>query len=223
MSRALPPESLLRRLPGRWIDVSRPLADDTPVWPGDRPFRRGEQISAGVTVSWLTTTCHVGSHLEGPRHLDPGAPSVETLTVERLIGPAEVVALAAGTVDVSPGCFPPGWAPRAPRLLLRTDSHPRGATIGPGFAALTAAAVTWLAERGVDLVGVDTPSVDAFDASDLPAHRELTRRHMVWLEGLTLTHVDPGLYLLVALPLPLVGAEASPVRAVLGAWDSVSP
>ncbi len=207
------------RLPSGWVDISRPLSGDTPVWPGDLPFRRDEATSAGFTVSSLTTTCHVGTHLEGPRHVVATAPGVEALAVERLVGPAEVVAPRGEAGLVSPSGFPSGWTPRAPRLLLRSDSHPVGSPIGPGFTALAAETVDWLAERGVDLLGVDTPSVDPLESAQLPAHRALAARGMVWVEGLDLSHVAPGLYLLVVLPLPLVGAEASPVRAVLGVWD----
>jgi arylformamidase len=65
------------------------------------------------------------------------------------------------------------------------------------------------------LVGIDTPSGDPVDASDMPCHRRLRERGMTWIEGLTLEVAPPGLYRLLALPLPLVGVEAAPLRAVL--------
>ncbi len=213
------PRRDVERSPSGWVDISRPLTGDTPVWPGDLPFRRDEAISAGFTVSSLATSCHVGTHLEGARHVVATAPGVEALAVERLVGPAEVVAPRAEAGLVSPSGFPSGWTPRVPRLLLRTDSHPVGRPIGSGFTAVAAETVAWLAERGVDLLGVDTPSMDPLESAELPAHRALAARGMVWVEGLDLSHVAPGFYLLVVLPLPLVGAEASPVRAVLGLWE----
>ena len=65
------------------------------------------------------------------------------------------------------------------------------------------------------LVGLDSPSVDPADSKDLPAHQRLVARTVRNLEGLVLAHVPEGLYELIALPLPLVGFDASPVRAVL--------
>jgi arylformamidase len=100
-------------------------------------------------------------------------------------------------------------------VLLRTDSHPVGAPVDSRFAGLTVDLVDWLADRGVILVGVDTPSVDRFDADHMPCHRRLLERGLTWIEGLTLAGAAPGLYRLVALPLPLVGAEAAPLRALL--------
>jgi len=75
--------------------------------------------------------------------------------------------------------------------------------------------VDWLADRGVELVGVDTPSVDVFSSKELPAHHALLERGMTWIEGLWLGSAEPGRYLMVALPILLKGADAAPVRAIL--------
>jgi arylformamidase len=72
-----------------------------------------------------------------------------------------------------------------------------------------------LADRGVTLVGIDTPSVDVQESKDLPAHKRFLARGVSILEGLRLGHVAPSEYELIALPLSLVGFDASPVRAVL--------
>lgn len=203
-------------VPGRRaeiLDISRPLSPGVPVWPGDRPLRLEQEIEGSSVLSWFSTTCHVGSHLDAPRHIDPAAGAVDAIPLDRLVGPAEVVATSGPLV--TPASLPVGWSPSAPRLLLKTDSHPLGAPIGPEFAALGSDLVSWLADRGVVLVGIDTPSVDPFESDSLPAHHTLAARGMTWLEGLWLEHIPDGIYTLVALPLPLLGAEAAPVRAIL--------
>jgi len=83
------------------------------------------------------------------------------------------------------------------------------------FAALAPELVTWLHERGVCLVGIDTPSVDPFSSKELPAHKTFLKHDMAILEGLMLKDVPEGHYELIALPLRLAGFDASPVRAVL--------
>jgi arylformamidase len=65
------------------------------------------------------------------------------------------------------------------------------------------------------LLGIDTDSMDAFDSKELPAHKRLLHHGVAILEGIDLSQVEAGEYELVALPLRLVGADASPVRAVL--------
>jgi len=196
-----------------WIDVSRPLTSATPVWPGDRAFQIERLRMGETTVSSFSASCHVGTHVDAPCHLDASAGGVESIPLERLIGPAEVIAVAAHVV--APEHLPSGAHPATPRVLLRTDSHPLDAPIGPGFAALDARLVHWLADRGVVLVGIDTPSVDPFSSDDLPAHRALRARGMTWIEGLWLGGIAPGRYQLVALPMAIVGADAAPVRAAL--------
>jgi arylformamidase len=62
---------------------------------------------------------------------------------------------------------------------------------------------------------VDVPSVDPLDSKELPAHHSLHENGIHILEAVDLQHVEPGLYELMALPLPLVEADGSPVRAVL--------
>ena len=203
---------------GHWIDISRPLHNGIPVWPGDLPFIREEGQFEELVLSRFSTTCHVGTHVDAPKHLDPEADPVDRIPLDRLIGPAEVVVAGGAPQRVSLEHLPAGWAPRAPRVLVRTDTHPAGSTtIGPGLAGLAAELVEALAGHGVVLIGIDTPSVDPFEATELTAHHALARNGITWIEGLALEGVAPGGYDLVALPLPLVGAEAAPVRAVLKA------
>jgi len=104
---------------------------------------------------------------------------------------------------------------QAPRLLLRTGSYPDPTRFNPGFASLSPALVHVLADQGVVLVGIDTPSVDPFDSKALESHQAILHRDLAILEGLVLDAVAPGLYTLIALPLRIPGADASPVRAVL--------
>ena len=102
-----------------------------------------------------------------------------------------------------------------PRVLLATGTYPDPGTFNTDFTALSPELVDWLAERGVNLVGVDTPSVDPVDSKDLPAHKAFLKNDMYILEGLVLSDVPEGHYELIALPLKLVGFDASPVRATL--------
>jgi arylformamidase len=104
---------------------------------------------------------------------------------------------------------------RAERVLFATGTFPDPENFTTDFAALTPELVDYLAGRGVRLVGIDTPSVDLFDSKDLPAHHRCLAHDMAILEGLVLTGVPEGVYELIALPLKLVGFDASPVRAVL--------
>lgn len=187
------------------------------VWPGDVPFSRTVALSiAGgdhLELSSVTTTVHVGAHTDAPSHYVPGPP-IDARDPALYVGPCEVV-----WVDVGPG---QRVGPEhlqgpvtAPRVLFRTGTFPDPDRFDEGFAALSPALVDHLADAGVRLVGIDTPSVDLCADAELLTHHAIARRDMAILEGVLLDHVRPGRYTLIALPLPLAGCDASPVRAVL--------
>jgi arylformamidase len=199
-------------------DISPPINNALPIWPGDvapqrevhADLRRGD----GLNLSALRTSVHVGAHVDAPSHVTNDGANVDELGLEPFIGPAQVIALRLppGTA-IRPEHLPP--CVQAPRVLLATGSFRFAGQFEAGFVGLSAAAVNHLHASGVVLVGIDTPSVDLFAATDLPAHKALAACGMLGLEGLVLAGVPQGVYELIALPLHLVGFEASPVRAVL--------
>ena len=104
---------------------------------------------------------------------------------------------------------------QAPRILFRTGTYPNPNQFNPDFASLSPSLIEWLAQEGVRLVGIDTPSIDPAESKDLPSHAMVAAHNLAILEGIVLDHVEDGVYTLIALPLSLMGADASPVRAVL--------
>ena len=203
----------------RLIDISPPVSDRIGVWPGDVPYRRVEGLTlesgSGYALSSIVTTLHVGAHADAPSHYLAGGASIDRRPLDLYYGPCQVFA-----VDLPPGAriVPDDLRDevRAPRVLFRTGSFPDPHHFGEDFNSLSPELVDFLAARGVVLVGIDTPSVDPFDDRKLLSHHALARHDMANLEGLVLEGVEPGRYLLIALPLALSGADASPVRAALG-------
>jgi arylformamidase len=100
-------------------------------------------------------------------------------------------------------------------VLIKSGSFPDPDRWNPDFAALSVELIDALAARGVITIGIDTPSVDLQDSKDLPAHRAILKHGIAILEGLVLRDVEPGVYELIAPPLRLKDADASPVRAIL--------
>jgi arylformamidase len=206
----------------RILDISRPVVAGIPVWPGDTPYeyRRAWQIGAGgspVNVGAVTMSLHTGAHVDAPVHFSPDGIGIDAVDLEKYVGPCVVVRAPPDAHALGPAHLPAGTEAllrTAPRLLIRTyDVRPAG--FDTRLAHLTPALADWVAERGVVLVGLDSDSMDAFDSKELPSHRRLAARGVAILEGIDLSGVEDGVYDLVALPLRLVGADASPVRAVL--------
>jgi arylformamidase len=199
-------------------DITPPITERLPVWPGDTPptrevlcdLRRGDNI----TLSTLRATVHLGAHADAPSHYGANAPAIHERSLDYYIGPCQVIRVAAphGT-RITPEMLTQSI--RAERVLIATGTFPDSEAFNTDFAALDPEFVQRLHEQGVKLIGIDTPSVDLFESKELPSHRMFLRCDMAILEGLVLQGVPEGLYELIALPLRLVGFDASPVRAIL--------
>ena len=199
-------------------DISPPITASLAVWPGDTPPTREVllELARGdtVTLSTLRATVHLGAHADAPSHYGVGAPDIGSRALERYVGPCEVMRVTVARGErVTPSMLPRSVS--APRVLLATGTFPDPTRFNEDFAALAPELVDHLHALGVTLVGIDTPSVDPMSSKDLPAHHRFLSHDMAILEGLVLRDVPEGRYELIALPLPLVGFDASPVRAVL--------
>ncbi|WP_310565201.1 cyclase family protein [Hydrogenophaga sp.] len=202
-------------------------------------------ISPGcpVNVSAITLSPHVGAHADAPLHYDPQGAAIGAVELQAFIGPCRVIhAIGCGPL-VRPehlahalGDSPPGrsqgesapagdsdprsggaWGlnPLPPRVLVRVYEcmpQDRFDTALPAFAPET---VALLADRGVVLIGIDSASIDPAESKALESHQTIRRRGLRVLENLLLDDVPEGDYELIALPLKLTTADASPVRAVL--------
>ncbi len=198
-------------------DISQRLSPALPVWPGDTAFAQAGtwQMAAGspVNVSAVTLSTHSGAHADAPLHYEDGADDIASVALEPYLGECLVA-------DVR-GCGPlilPEHLPAldgAARILFRTfDAFPHSHW-PPETTAIAPATIDALAGACVRLVGLDGPSLDPQDSKDMAAHLAVLRHDMRVLEGLVLDDVAPGRYELIALPLAIVGGDASPVRAVL--------
>lgn len=214
----------------RWRDVTRALEPGHPNWPGDTPLTltATARKAAGdsVNVMALTTSTHLGTHLDAPYHYDERGGRLEAVPLSDLLGPCLVLDVrAAGAPPGAPVTAEAALAalervtarsPRAPaRVLLRTGQPDAWDAFPHGFRPLSEALVETLARRGVRLLGTDAPSVDAFTSKTLPVHASCAREAVWIVEGLALAAIEEGAYELVCLPLRLIGADASPVRALL--------
>ncbi|WP_101294106.1 cyclase family protein [Halegenticoccus soli] len=197
-------------------DLSHPLSAGTPVYPGDPPVRLDPHATRGADgyrVTEIGLGSHAGTHVDAPAHTEPEGKPVDALPLRRFDFDARLVdlrGLDAGEV-VRAADLP---EPDCDMLVLRTgwDDH-WGTDRYYDHPALAPDAARWCADRGYDL-GFDTVGPDPVDAVDLPAHRALLGAGCLLLENLTNLDGLPERFRIRAYPLALVGADASPVRAV---------
>lgn len=208
----------------RLIDISPLLSARTAVFPGDTAFERRDlmHVDQGhhISLSTITTTVHLGSHADAPIHYGAGGRTIEQQPLELYVGPCLVLHVEAAhgravTIQDLAGRVPFGTE----RLVLATGTHTDREAWTDSFASIDPPLVGWLDARGVRLVAIDTPSVDRADSKDLPAHAAFLAHDVSIIEGVVLEGVPEGRYELIALPLRIEGADASPVRAVLRTLD----
>lgn len=202
-------------------DISPPITPDLAVWPGDtKPSREvlmDMHNGDNLTLSTLHATVHLGSHADGPNHYGVDARSIDQQKLDRYIGPAQVFHVNVKRGERIGLKHIPDEEVNTARVLFATGTFPDPTNWNTDFAALEPDLVDELHQQGVKLIGIDTPSVDLFDDKSLAAHQRFLVNNMAILEGLVLRDVPEGMYELIALPLKLVGFDASPVRAVLRA------
>ena len=175
------------------------------------------QIEPGcpVNVSAITLSPHVGAHADAPLHYDPTGAAIGDVDLHTFIGPCRVIhAMGCGPL-VRPEHLAHAMTGLPERVLVRMYTRMPQDHFDLELPAFASETITWLADRGVRLVGTDSASVDPANSKTLDSHQVLRQRGLRVLENLLLDDVPEGDYELIALPLKLTTADASPVRAVL--------
>jgi kynurenine formamidase len=205
------------------IDLTHAISADMPVFPGTAAPRLDEAYTIerdGFAEKMLHLVSHTGTHIDAPGHILPGATRLDGFPAQRFLGPAvamDVSAVRGRSIEIEDIA---GYETR----LLEADF----ALLHTGWAeywgcreyfgaypVLSAAAAQWLAGLGLKGFGVDTISVDVIDSSALPVHRALFARNMVIIENLA--DLKPLLgkeFVFSCLPLKIVDADGSPIRAI---------
>ena len=200
-------------------DISSPLHPGSPVFPGDTAYRQHwtATIAPGcpVNVSVLTLSPHVGSHADAPLHYETQGEPVGALDLLPYLGPCRVIhAIGCGAL-IEWRHLAHALQDLPPRVLVRTYERMPVDRWDPALTAFSPETLERLADLGVLLVGIDTASIDPADSKTLPSHQLIRQRGLRVLENLVLDAVAEGDYELIALPLKLMLADASPVRAIL--------
>jgi len=206
-------------LPKRIWDISPPVAPGSPVFPGDTPYSQewSATLAPGcpVNVSRITLSPHVGAHADAPLHYDEGGATIGEVDLDPYLGPCRVIhAIGCGPL-VEWRHIEHAVRELPPRVLVRTYERMPVDRWDDALAAYAPSTIEQLAARGVKLVGIDTASIDPAPSKTLDSHQVIRRLGLRVLENLVLDDVPEGDYELIALPLKLMTADASPVRAVL--------
>jgi len=203
----------------KFWDISPPVGPGSPVFPGDTPYTQewSAKLAPGcpVNVSVMRLSPHLGAHADAPLHYDAEGEAVGALDLAPYLGPCRVIhAIGKGPL-VTWDDLAHATRNLPPRVLVRTYQRMPIDRWDAQLAAYAPATIERLAALGVKLVGIDTASIDPAQSKSLDSHQVIRRLGLRVLENLVLDEIPEGDYELIALPLKLMTADASPVRAVL--------
>ena len=206
-------------------DVSVALAEDTPTYPGDPNIEISQFLSLDngdpANVSVIRFGAHSGTHVDAPAHFISGAPRVESLSLETLIGPAQVIEVPASVDVIDAEFIDNHFVAGSTRVLFKTrnssfwnNSH---AGFRSDYTSLDASAAGKLVDLGVKLIGIDYLSIEKFGSATFETHHALLSHGLVIIEGLDLREISAGSYELICLPLRIAAGsgDGAPARVVL--------
>jgi arylformamidase len=206
-------------------DISVTVSSETPIWQGDpasKIYRIAELKQGDIAnVSRLEIGAHTGTHIDAPVHFVAGRKGVDQIPLETLIGPVYVAAFSVEREITAEDLEAAGIPDQTERLLCKTRNSnywkDHRAEFQNDFVGISASGAEWLVQRKISLVGIDYLGVERFDnvVAGAPTHKILLLREVVILEGLDLSAISPGWYIIICLPIKIKDVDGSPCRAVL--------
>jgi len=208
----------IRNEPKIW-DLSQRIHESTPLWPGEPPISVTRHAAIGpdcpVNIGALSMPLHTGTHADAPLHYADDAPSSAQCDLSIYVGRCVVIDATGAGERVEVGDIDWNVIAGHSRLVIRTYERFPFDKWDSNFKAIAPDVIAKLGALGVRLIGVDAPSLDPQTSKTMEAHHQVLAADMRILEGLVLDDVPVGEFELIALPLKIEGADASPVRAIL--------
>lgn len=182
-------------------------------------------VDTGYNTTNLHLYSHAGTHMDAPLHFVDDGRTIDHLDLSKCIGPALVVDLSHmepnGIIMVEDLAPVADKIRAGTRLLLRTDwdLHADLDDYRSHMPRVSSELATWLVEKGIVLLGVETPSVASLRPENRvelsEVHQILLRAEVVIVESLAnLRDLTQETVQFTALPLKINGCDGSPTRAV---------
>ncbi len=201
-------------------DISLTIEPGMLIWPKNPPVAMDtvKSIAEGSSsnVSLLHVGTHTATHVDAPSHFIPGAPGVDSIEPEVLLGQSRLFQLPDAE-HIDRKLLEKLNLKGVERLLLGTRNSAllNQGQLNMDYAYVSEDAARYLVDLKIKLVGVDYLSIEQYQKEGRPTHHTLLGAGVVIVEGLNLTGVPPGDYELLCLPLKLKGADGAPARVFL--------
>jgi arylformamidase len=204
-------------------DISLVIEPGMPVWPGDDPVNllRKQKIEDGknANVSFLGLSVHTGTHIDAPYHFLQGGYTVDQIPLDLLVGESQIIRVpeTARWIDAQV-LENAGIKTGIMRVLFKTSNSDywqrNEMEFKKEFVAITDDGAKWIVDHGIKTVGIDYLSIAPFGNSR-PTHRTLLNANTLIIEGVNLSNIDPGIWMMYCLPLKLKNSDGAPARVIL--------
>lgn len=201
------------------IDISVPLFNGIDPYEGDPAFEQSLVYSVDkgdiANVSKLVLSAHTGTHVDAPYHYFNDGKPIDQVDLKKFMGPCHVIEIPDNELEnnlVTKKSLPKSF--KYPRVLLKTKNSNHPAVFDRNFVGINLECAKYLVENKIELIGIDGFSIEEF-TGDGSVHKELLSHEIAVLEIIDLSHVNPGDYNLICLPLRIKSCDASPARAIL--------
>lgn len=182
------------------------------VYPGDPSPERQVMLSISegkmCNLTAFNMCAHNGTHVDAPFHFINEGRTIDQVDIDKFVGYCYV---ASHDGDIT--------AEDAKKIMDRakdaagdTDCYDR--ILVKGDATMTEEAAKFFADNGIKLFGNESQTVGPLEAP-MEVHLIMLGAEIVLLEGIRLSEVDDGVYLLNAAPINLGGSDGAPCRAIL--------
>ncbi len=170
-----------------------------------------------ANVSKISMGSHTGTHMDGPVHFVKDGEGLDEMPLDATMGRARVIEIQ-DPESVKPEELEPHEIQSGERILFKTRNSSRSWARQPfieDFVYVSQEAARYLAARQVRTVGVDYLSVGGFYKDGAETHEALLGAGIWVIEGLDLSAVGPGEYVLLCLPVKIEHSDGAPARALL--------
>jgi arylformamidase len=204
-----------------WIDITVPLSDGMVNWPGDPPIKvfRIRDMGKGdeFNMTALSMSVHSATHLDAPSHFTKLKTGIDKMPLSAVVGNARVIEIEDRDL-IQPEELRPHRIKKGERILFKTRNSKRRWDKKPfneNFVHLSTDAAKHLVERQVQTIGVDYLSIGGYEGNVSEVHHIILNARIWVIEGLDLSHIEPGNYELICLPIKIENCEGAPARALL--------
>ncbi len=199
-------------------DISMPITQTMPVYKGKEEKRPklsvdSDHSTGSVYESRLEINLHTGTHMDRTLHMIPHGNTIDTLDPGQMISKCKVIDLTAVKEKITRQDLEEKDISKGDFILFKTRNSFEP-ILEKEFIYLDESGAGYLADKNIAGVGTDALGVERSQPGH-ETHLQLMNAGVHILEGLRLKEVEEGEYVLIAVPLNIVGAEAAPVRAVL--------